>query len=82
MEAAGVGIADGVEPVHGLLFGVGVEASKRSTTVRSRRVLLESGDLVGGRRKAGEVEGDAADERAAVGFRSGGEPRPGEAWHR
>ena len=76
VEAVGVAVADGVEPVAGHVFAVagGGEEAVDELGIGVGGGVLEKGlglGRCGG--KAGEVEGDAADEAAFVGGFVGGE---------
>ena len=70
-EAVGVGVAGGVEPVEGHPFAevrAGEQAVDEFLVGVGVFVGDEGFDFGGGGRQAGEVEREAADERAAVGF--------------
>jgi hypothetical protein len=81
MEAASIGVANGIEPVHGALFGVvgGSEKAIDEMFVGLRRpVILKGLDFGGSGNEAGEVQRNATDEGAAIGFRRRGEAGLGE----
>ena len=69
--AIGIGIASGIEPIDGHAFSVmgGGEQAVDDPFPRSGcRIVEESVDGRGRGRQAGEVEGDAANERGPVRF--------------
>ena len=77
--ALGVGVAGNIEPVTAPAFAVGgggeeaVDEGGVGGIGIFKRIRFEGGDLGRGGREAGEVEGEAADQRAAVGSGVGGE---------
>ena len=74
VEPAGVGVADGVQPVHTLLFGI---LRRRHQAVHQLFigaggcVLEERGSIFGSGRQTRQVERHAADQRAAIGLGRG-----------
>ena len=67
LEAVGVGVADDVEPVAAPALAVvrrGEQAVDEFLVGVGRLVGEEGVDLFGRRRQAGQIERDAADERA------------------
>ena len=69
MEAGGIGVTHGIEPVHGHFFGVrfGGEEAVDDFFVSGGAWVGEKGVEVGGERwEAGEIESDAAEEGALV----------------
>ena len=71
LEALGLGEADDVEPVPRPALAVsGARPGSGPPAARRRRVRVgdERLDLLGRRRQAEQVEGEAADQRAAVGL--------------
>ncbi len=68
-EAVGIGVANDVEPFGGpaLAVGRGGEQAVDDLFVGVGRFVFQEGVDFGGRgRQAGEIEGDAADEAAAI----------------
>ncbi|MCX6606969.1 MAG: hypothetical protein NTV52_25770 [Acidobacteria bacterium] len=75
--AAGVGIADDVEPMAGPAFAVvgrGEELVDEAGPGVGAGIVDEGGDLIGCGRKADEIEIGAADEDGLGGARGGGKP--------
>ncbi len=81
VQAVGVGVAGRVEPIAGAVLAV---SGRRHQFVHQGADLriLQVGGVLGQvlgeefrrRRQAGDIEGEAADERAGVGLGGGGEP--------
>ena len=68
--------------MHGLLLGIARRGQQPvdHLFVGIRRLVVDEGrDLVGRRRQAGEIERDAADQRAPVGLGRGRQPFAAEA---
>ena len=75
--AVGVGVARGIEPVLApslAVSGAGQQAIDEPLVGVRAGVVDERRDLVGRRRQAGQVEGQAADQGGAVGVGAEGQP--------
>ena len=76
-EAVGIGIAHDIEPRAGLPLGVGRARQQpfHDPLISVARGVGDEGrDLLRSGQEAGEVEGEAAEERRTVGFRGEDEP--------